>query len=364
MVSSQAATAPGMCALLGSGETTGVGRRVMSTLLRQVIEPREIAVLDTPAGFQPNRRQVAERIVEFLTENLAQFHPRSRIVETRRVVEGAVPDAAALATLARACCIVAGPGSPTYMIRELAASAYLDIMRQAHAKGTMLYISSAASVALGAYSIPVYEIFKVGEDPHWRSGLDFLSPFGMSLAIVPHWNNSEGGATVDTRFCYMGQDRFTQLRQQLPPEVTILGIDEHTACLLDFATLRASVEGKGRVHLIRDEQLFEWSAGETFSMELLGAHASSPDQQQVIAQYVSHPIEDLLLTPGLDPRIEEDNWANHLPPQLIDAVLAVRTDLRNARHWKWSDQLRDALIASGIVIEDTPTGSKWHVADE
>ncbi len=54
MTPSHGQAPPGTVAILGSGETTAVGRRVLSAILRQLDEPRTIAVLDTPAGFQPN----------------------------------------------------------------------------------------------------------------------------------------------------------------------------------------------------------------------------------------------------------------------------------------------------------------------
>jgi hypothetical protein len=252
------------------------------------------------------------------------------------------------------------------MIRELAETPYLDAIRQAHARGTAMYVSSAASIALSAFSLPVYEIFKVGEDPHWKTGLDFFGPFGMPLAIVPHWNNQEGGATVDTRFCYMGQARFEILRKQLPSGTVVLGIDEHTACILDFAEGQVSIEGKGRVHLLRDGQFMEWDSGETFPLSLLSMDASL--LQASADAWTLHgpqPIEALPMpVTTLDPRIEEEALAGQIPPQLIDAILSVRDELRRARHWQWADQLRDALTACDIIVEDTPTGSSWHIAED
>ena len=45
--------------------------------------------------------------------------------------------------------------------------------------------------------LPVYEIFKAGSDLYWADGLNVLGAFGLELAIVPHWNNTDGGADVD-----------------------------------------------------------------------------------------------------------------------------------------------------------------------
>jgi hypothetical protein len=67
-----------------------------------------------------------------------------------------------------------------------------------------LAFASAASIAVGRYALPVYEIYKVGADLHWVDGLDLFRVFGWELAIVPHWNNREGGDDLDTSRCFMG----------------------------------------------------------------------------------------------------------------------------------------------------------------
>ena len=77
-------------------------------------------------------------------------------------------------------------------------------------------MASAAALTLGVATIPVYEIYKVGEDPHWLEGLDLLGPAtGLRAAVVPHYDNAEGG-NHDTRFCYMGERRLQALEAALP----------------------------------------------------------------------------------------------------------------------------------------------------
>jgi hypothetical protein len=84
----------------------------------------------------------------------------------------------------------------------------------------------------------------VGADPYWLEGLDVLGPLGLRVAVVPHYDNAEGG-THDTRFCYLGERRLARLERELPDDVFVLGIDSHTALLLDFEAGQASVEGLG-----------------------------------------------------------------------------------------------------------------------
>lgn len=43
-------------------------------------------------------------------------------------------------------------------------------------------------------------------------------------------------------------------------------------------------------------------------------------------------------------------------------MVAKRDEARKNKNWAESDRLRDELQAKGIVIEDTPQGTRWHRA--
>jgi len=43
----------------------------------------------------------------------------------------------------------------------------------------------------------------------------------------------------------------------------------------------------------------------------------------------------------------------------IEALLAERTEARKNKNFKRSDEIRDMLAAKGIIIEDTPQGTRW-----
>ena len=46
----------------------------------------------------------------------------------------------------------------------------------------------------------------------------------------------------------------------------------------------------------------------------------------------------------------------------IEKLIAQRDEARKNKDWAESDRLRDELQAKGIVIEDTPQGTRWHRA--
>ena len=362
---------PGKVAILGSGETATAGRRVLFELLRQTAEPRTVAVLDTPAGFQPNRERVAGKLAEFVAGSLAELRPQPRVVETRRASAGTDAEHAALQAIASARCIVAGPGSPTYMVRELTGTPYVDALVKAHAAGTVLYLASAASIAAGAYTLPVYEIFKAGEEPRWTAGLDLFGWQGLRLAIVPHWNNAEGGAELDTSCCFVGRERFTRLLEPLPEDVVVLAVEEHTACVLDFGAQTASVSGRGCVHVLRDGQIADFPARASFPLTLLRTSSGVPFGGPAgFTEWTrTEPVQDAASAQA-DGAVQaaDDPSTGHetdapVPPRLVEALLRLRGELRAARQFALADALRESLAAEGIAIEDTPDGPRWRMGD-
>jgi hypothetical protein len=167
-----------------------------------------------------------------------------------------------LADLRRARYVFAGPGSPSYALRQWAGSPLPDIFRGKLREGGCVAFASAAALTLGVKTVPVYEIYKVGEEPHWLEGLDLLAEAGLYAAVIPHYNNAEGG-THDTRFCYLGERRLAMMERQLPDDCFVLGVDEHTACVLDLDAGTAAVSGHGVVTVRRAGRSTEVPAGST-----------------------------------------------------------------------------------------------------
>jgi cysteinyl-tRNA synthetase len=46
---------------------------------------------------------------------------------------------------------------------------------------------------------------------------------------------------------------------------------------------------------------------------------------------------------------------------LVDRLVEDRNAARSARDWAAADGLRDLLAASGVALEDGPTGTRWNL---
>ena len=215
---SDEASAPewGKIALLGSGETSSSGGQVFEALARDLPVPLQVRVVETPAGFELNAGQVAGRVADYMRVRLQNYRPNVQQVAAHRKEEGLTAQNPGVnQPLMDADLIFLGPGSPSYAVRQLQGSLTWDLIQARQRLGAALILASAAAIAAGALALPVYEIFKVGEDAHWKPGLNLFAPFGLSLVIVSHWNNHDGGADLDTSRCFLGRKRFDPLLSSL-----------------------------------------------------------------------------------------------------------------------------------------------------
>lgn len=236
--------------IMGSGETAPtmvkVHRELLGDAARTSARPKGSAVLlDTPFGFQENADEIVSKALEYFKVSLnTEFSVASlRNSETAmaRERESFIRD------ISQADYIFAGPGSPTYALRHWSGAKVSSHLVDAVNSGGTVTFSSAAALTLGEFTLPVYEIYKVGEEPAWREGLGVVnSLLGITAAVIPHFNNREG-TNHDTRFCYMGQRRLDLLESYLPVDAYVIGVDEHTGIILDLEAKTAKVVGIGTV---------------------------------------------------------------------------------------------------------------------
>lgn len=338
----------GPIALLGSGETSLAGGRIFETLARRLPRPLRAAVLETPAGFELNSAQVAGRVADFLRTRLQNYEARVEIVPARKRGTPFSPDdPALLRPLLEADLIFMGPGSPTYAVRQLRGSLAWDLVRARHRLGAALVFASAATIAIGARVVPVYEIYKVGEEVFCPPGLDLFADFGLALSCVPHWNNTDGGAEVDTSRCFIGQERFAEWCALLPEGHTVLGLDEHTGIILDFAAGTCTVSGVSSVSLVRACEPRIFPGGAVFPVEELGAVRCPA----AAGEGIPPDVWEMTL------EAEQARGPQAVPEEVL-RLLEARQAARQAGDWARADSLRQQIQALGWQVQDTPEGQK------
>ena len=397
---------------------------VHQDLFAQVSQPLLNAILlDTPFGFQENADELTTRIVTYFRERvgseitLASFRHsgKATVLEVEQF----------LATVDGANYVFAGPGSPTYALRHWRGHGVRERLIDKITDGGCLAFASAAAIGLGAYALPVYEIYKVGDDPSWTEGLDVLGAIGVRCAIIPHYNNREGGSH-DTRYCYMGESRLRALESMLPDDVLILGVDEYTACIIDVDAQTVTVRGPGGVTVRRRGIERRWEratfplselqdsqsphptlpqrgrengvargkgmAGErapmhertrtwgTSGRDALARHdvdglvAALLEMESVLHEWRADlggtnerdrgraEMRQLIVRLGELVRGGTQTGMREQLEPLVDVLLSLRGAARREQRFHDADRLREILAQCGVEVEDTPTGTGWTLA--
>jgi hypothetical protein len=389
-----------LIAIFGSGETSPTMTSVHQDLIGRVDPPLDAVLLDTPFGFQENADEIAGRIIAYYRERVGC----DISLNSLRHAGSASPLELEqfLARLSQANYVFAGPGSPTYALRHWRGLGVREELVAKLTQGGCLAFASAAAIGLGAFAIPVYEIYKVGDDPSWTEGLDVLGEIGLRCAVVPHYNNHEGG-THDTRFCYMGESRLRTLESMLPAEVMILGVDEYTACIIDIDAQTATVRGRGALTARQGGVERRWtrttlSLGDLQNVSTGGAAATtgpgemadlpgrtpeSRDVEDIVAAVLEIESElpewiaDVADADGRDRirtevrhvvlRLEDparrrgrDEVRQTMAP-LVDTLLSLRGEARRELRFRDADRLRTILTQWGVQVQDTPLGTAWSL---
>ncbi len=254
--------------IMGSGETAPTMAKVHRTLVERVGEPA--VLLDTPYGFQENADDISERTQQYFDQSVGH---RIEVATYRSTAVDAVTRETARRRLEAARYVFAGPGSPSYALRQWVGTAIPATLAAKLATGGAVTFASAAALTLGVATVPVYEIYKAGESAHWLPGLDLLgAATGLRAAVIPHFDNAEGGH-YDTRYCYLGERRLATMEAELAPHTSVIGVDEHTAAIFDVGEATVTVLGRGGLTLRRAGRAVVFPAGSELSFAELAAAA-------------------------------------------------------------------------------------------
>ncbi|RFS87331.1 hypothetical protein D0T12_03605 [Actinomadura spongiicola] len=421
-----------MLVLMGSGETSPTMVSVHRELVDR-LRPKSAVLLDTPYGFQENVAEISARAQAYfersvgltvdvppglrgLAEIGAGDDPRHDGARARAADVG-------LAAVRGADWLFAGPGSPTYALTQWRGGPVGDALADHVRTGrAALVFASAAACTLGAYALPVYEIYKAGARPHWLKGLDVLGRLGLKVAMIPHYDNAEGG-THDTRYCYLGERRLRVLERELPDDAAVLGLDEHTAAVMDVGRGLVEVRGRGSMTVRRSGESVVVPSGERLALTDLRAMVRGeaarrapvpPRDGDTEAVPPPATLRDTVV--GCERRFEagvregdaealvravldidaavaewagdteEDeggtDWARDVMRSLVvrlgqtagrgladprdalaptvEPLIRVRAELRRTGSYSLADVVRDALKAAGVEVRDTPDGTHWQ----
>lgn len=410
----------GTIVLMGSGEMTATMVEVHKKLLKRSGKTPRAVFLDTPAGFQLNADDIAQKAMSYFSTRVQHTIEVASFKSARSECEAATQQAFGL--LRQADYILIGPGSPTYALKQWQQSPVPQIIIQRIESGGCLVAASAAALTVGAQTLPVYEIYKVGLAEHWVTGLNLLGHFGLNLVVIPHWNNAEGG-NHDTRYCFMGAPRLAKLESILPEPIPLLGLDEHTALIIDLGRRQVDIEGAGYVTVRYKGHEYRYGRGDELPLALLQGKfpkepaATEKGETTADAALTTPPAPDDIwdtihaLAKNTKAALEhhrDEQVAGHLlslerhiwrsqryldernelgaarqvlreiialliskmasrpastracQAPVVEAVLKLRTQFREQQKWEEADAIRHCLQNAGISVEDGPDDTQWR----
>jgi hypothetical protein len=260
----------GLLVVMGSGETAPTMVKPHRSIFERVGD-RPAVLLDTPYGFQSNADDISTRAVSYFAASVGRSVD---VVPWRTSPPPGLARERAIGMLNAAGWIFAGPGSPTYALKHWRGTPVEAALVGVLQRDGVVVLASAAALTLGSHTVPVYEIYKAGFEPRWEPGLDLVHRVtGLAAVVIPHFDNAEGG-NHDTRYCYLGEGRLSTMEAELPDEVFVLGVDEHTAVLLDLDERVATVVGNGLLTIRRAGHSVTYPAGTALSFDGIRAAAT------------------------------------------------------------------------------------------
>jgi len=222
----------------------------------------------------------------------------------------------------------------------------------------------------------------------------------------------------------MGERRLAQLESELDEETWVLGVDEHTALVIDIEADTAEVTGKGVVTLRVSGESTEIPSGETIPLaRLRDPRSTTATPRARVEPAIEERVEtedatlraatdrlsaafDEALARGdgegaarsalaLDDALrmwsadtlqsDDTDYARSVLRGMItrladiavnglrdpreslapvmDVVLDLRARVRADKRFDLSDVLRDRLTEIGIEVRDTPDGPSWNLRD-
>ena len=334
--------------IFGSGETSPYMAKTYRSIFNSYpnLKIKNPVILNTPFEIQENSNILSQKIFDYFEKRL---NLKPTISSLRQNSPKSIDIENITTEIKKSDFLFSGPGSPTYALDLWKKTKIDKIIKSKIYEPGIIAFSSAAALTLGTYTLPVYEIYKAGIKPYWEKGLDLLNFLGTKTIIVPHYNNQEG-RDHDTSHCFIGENRFKKLLDNLQEDFIYIGIDEHTACIFNINESKLQVMGKGQVHFGSKSKIFSINNGDSLN------------------------FEDILykqkITPNLN-KIPKENFKNHHSDPTakdssnevsieIEELIKIREIARSNNNWDLSDKIRSILESKDIKIKDTQEKTSWE----
>jgi hypothetical protein len=360
----------GVLALLGSGEIAPSMTKVHRQLLKRV-DPVRAVSLDTAYGFQANVPQMTEKIVDYFATSLRV--PIEPLHFT--VFEGTseVERAAFRQDVRAANYVFAGPGSPSYALHQWAPlgpgrgpsrdaagrrRALLRVGRGAHAG---LRDRPGLRDLQGRHRGPLAA--RSGRPVAWPASGAPSSP----TTTTPKAATTTPGSATSAKSGSSNSNANCPTRR---------GSSASTSTLPASSTSKQrtlTVMGKGGVYWRRKGSTRTFESGSVTALDELQSfepesaaplHPQLPelndvDALVVLAQNGGPESIDAIARLA---RMASTGGSDRIDPsELVEGLLELRVNARDAKDFALADRIRDVLVTSGIEVMDTPDGSKWSI---
>ena len=193
--------------------------------------------------------------------------------------------------------------------------------------------------ALKMCSPPVLRYFLISA--HYRSPLDF------SREVL--------------RTCERNLERLLRALERLS------GLPERDSCTSEDEELLSEVEeAKKKFEEAMDDD-FNTPLAISALFSIAGAINSYADVNERIGKAVKQKVfktfTDLLDVLGIEWSIEKHEVdQSELVGDLISLLVDVRNELRKQKEWELADSIREKLKRIGVILEDTPQGTRWAIS--
>ena len=148
----------------------------------------------------------------------------------------------------------------------------------------------------------------------------------------------------------------------------ILGIDEHTALVINGEKEIFSVDGIGSVTVKTSNGQKVFEAGNEYSLSELQSILQSTNKIELQHKKASSDNIDVNSLKKeiakLNLEIKNNNDFTTLFDKTILEIINLRNKFRIEKKYSESDEIRDLLDNLDIAIEDNKTGSSWKFKDQ